>query len=121
MKTVKLSLYQNDVKFSFQIETELELTQETTDKIVEILGKKLLTIYDTQKRIVENGGKSRFFHISKGKGWYVDIDVIEQGERATLISGVEFKVSQLGTDKPIEVLKDIVRGFNLQNEVLLLE
>ena len=121
MKTVKLSLYQNDVKFSFQIQTELELTTETTDKIVEVLGKKLLNIYDTQKRISKNGGKSRFFNVSKGKGWYIDIDVIEEGERYTLISAIEFKISQLGETNPIAVLQDIVRGFNIEREVFLLE
>jgi hypothetical protein len=121
VKTIKLSLYQNDVKFTFKLATELELNSESLAKITRLLGGKLLKVYESQTKIKTLGGKNRIFNITKGADWLLEIEVIEENDQYTLIGGVEFNIKHLGSENAIDALVELVDCNFIQREVLLLE
>ena len=120
MKTIKLSLVQTNSKetvntrFTFKVQTANEIE---VDKVATYLAKKLLGVYDIQNNVANLKGKNRIFNISKSGNWFIDVDVNDEGEVYTLISQLEFKLTDLGTESPIEVLTEIVKGWLLFNSV----
>ena len=120
-RTVKMTLYQNDVKFTFQLTTALELNSTTLGKVTAILGNKLLNVYKAQTKIKTLGGKNRIFNVTKGAAWLLNIDVIEENDNYTLVGGVEFNIAHLGTENAIDALVELVDCNFVQSEILLLE
>jgi hypothetical protein len=120
-RTIKMTLYQNDVKFTFKLTTGLELNSGTLAKVTAILGGKLLKVYESQTKIKTLGGKNRIFNVTKGAAWLLNIDVIEENDNYTLVGGVEFNIAHLGTENAIESLVELVDCNFVQSEVLLLE
>ena len=118
MKTIKLSLVQTNSKetvntrFTFKVQTENEIE---VDKAASYLADKLLGIYDIQNNVTTLKGKNRIFNVSKSGNWFVDIDVNNEGEIYTLISQLEFKIRDLGTEQPKAVLLEVVKGWLLFN------
>lgn len=118
MATIKLCLMQTNGKgklnsrVSFTVETE-----KTTEikPIVNLLADRLFGVFDIQSKIAEKGGKNKMFNITKGGKWYVDIEVTENNEVATIVAGLEFKFTDLGTEQPKEVLQDVFEAWVLLN------
>ena len=118
MKTIKLSLVQTNSKetvntrFTFKVQTENEIE---VDKVASYLADKLFGVYDIQNNVATLKGKNRIFNVSKGGNWFIDIDVNNEGEVYTLISQLEFKLRDLGTEQPKAVLLEVVKGWLLFN------
>lgn len=118
MKTIKINLEQTNSKetintsFSFKIQTENEIE---IDKVALYLATKLLGIYNIQNNVKDLKGKNRIFNISKSGNWVIDIDVKTEEETYTLISQLAFKLTDLGTENPKEVLLEVVKGWLLFN------
>lgn len=120
-KSILMVLKQNDVKFTFELKTSLELNSETLTKVTKLLGGKLLKVYQTQTNIKNLKGKNRIFNVTKGAKWLLNIHVIEATDTYTIVSGVEFNIKHLGTENAIDALVEIVDCNFVQSEVLLLE
>lgn len=118
MATIKLCLRQLNAKGNVNTKVSFTVETEKTDEIkpiVNILADRLFGVFAIQAKIAEKGGKNKMFKISKGGKWYVDIDVTEANEISTIVAGLEFKFTDLGTEQPKEVLQDVFEAWVLLN------
>lgn len=120
-KSILMVLKQNDVKFTFELKTSLELNSEVLSKVTKLLGSKLLKVYQTQTNIKNLKGKNRIFNVTKGAKWLLNIYVVEANDSYTIVNGVEFNIKHLGTENAIDSLVALVDCNFVQSEVLLLE
>jgi hypothetical protein len=116
MKTYAINLIQTRKNGNLATNFKFQVKTEDISEAVDVLANKLFKIWDIQKQIYTNKGKANLFGIVKSGDWFVDIDVIEEGERSTVISQMEFTFSKLGEENPKENLKLISEAwFTINN------